>query len=352
MKQEHNPSNGNQKDEVLCVGLPFTGNRNLTPEELANLRSRRLRLLIAAVAWMVAIPFWLLLGLTIGFLAQVMELAVAGSNSFSQIVFLLLAIGGLLVGVPVSILKAKDCFHYAAVLYRTIRAGSVRQFVGKFDPRFWNEDTLEQLLKKLIGKRPIEPDATDALDIEVYPLDEYVYAFNRNLPNSFFPIHLTIASARPPGAARFRAPAEFQPETEENVVERRRLTTEEQKELQSYARQTLRRSLIYSPICLWFVTSVAWKVSTRFLSWNTSKFLTSSLLLIAAIALFLQARKWVTAYRHDAENGWVLIVEYPAMDESETNIGHQPATVEFLIHAGHEWTIDGKPASWRKKVSP
>lgn len=258
----------------------------------------------------------------------------------------------MLVGIPISILKAKDCFHYAAVLSRTLRVGSVRRFVGAFDYKFWNEETLDRLWMKLLNKKLIEPGVTDALEIEVYPQDEYIYGLNQNCLSSFFAVHLTQASAVPTAAARFRAPAEFQLETEESIVERRRLTAEEQKELQRYARQTRRRSLIYSPICLWFVASVSWKITVTFLSWNESKLLTLSLLLIAAIALFLQTRKRVNAFIQDAENGWVLIVEYPAMDESETNIGHQPATVEFLIHAGYEWTIDGKPASWRKKVSP
>ncbi|MEK7831013.1 MAG: hypothetical protein AAB401_08005, partial [Acidobacteriota bacterium] len=74
-------------------------------------------------------------------------------------------------------------------------------------------------------------------------------------------------------------------------------------------------------------------------------------LVVTATALFLQTRKLVNAFKRDAENEWVLILEYPPMGESETEVGHQPATIEFLIHAGHEWTIDGKPASWRKKAS-
>lgn len=351
MKQEHNSSTADQKDELLFAGLPFTGDRSLTSEELASLRHRRKRLRFVAVTWLIATPFWLLLGLAFGFAVQAIENIVANSNSFSQVALFLSSVVGVFIGIPVSILKAKDCFHYAAALSRTIRAGSVRRFAGKLDYRFWNEDTLEQLLEKLFKKKLIEPDMTDDLYIEVYPQDEYLYCLNRNRLNRFFPIHLTTASAAPAGAARFRAPAEFQPEAEESVVERRRLTAEEQKELRSYARRTLRRSLIYSPICLWFVTSVAWKVSIKFLSWNVSKLLTVGLLAMAATALFLQVRKWVNAFRQDAENGWVLIVEYPAIDKSETPVGHQPATVEFLTHAGHEWMIDGKPASWRKKVS-
>ncbi|MGH9800769.1 MAG: hypothetical protein ACRD82_10425 [Blastocatellia bacterium] len=351
MNQKHNPSTDYQKDELLFAGLLFTGDRSLTTEELADLRRKRLRLLAAAAVWLVATLFWPLLALAVGFLTRAIELVVSSSNSFSEVAIVLLAGGSLFVGIPVSILKSKDCFHYAAVLSRTIRAGSVRQFAGKFDYRFWNEDTLEQLLEKLLNKKLIEPDTIDSLDIETYPQDEYIYQLNRTRLNGFFPVHLTIAAAVPSGAARFRAPVEFQPETEGSIVERRRLTAEEQKELQSYARKTLRRRLIYSPICLWCFTSVAWSVSTKFLSWNASSLLTGGVLAVTATALFLQTKKWVNAFKQDAENGWVLIAEYLPMEKSETESDHQPATVEFLIYAGHEWTIDGKPASWRKKAT-
>lgn len=323
----------------------------MTIEELASLRHRRKRLRIAAVIWLIATPFWTLLGLAFGFLIGVIEGIVANSNSFSQVALFLSSILGLLLGIPVSILKAKDSFHFAAILSRTMRTAAVRQFAGKFDYRFWNEDTLEKLLEKLIKKRLIEPDTTDFLEFEVYPLDEYIYRLNQNQLNSFFPVHLTIAAAVPLDAARFGAPAEFQPETEGSFVERRRLTTEEQNELQSYARQTLRRRLIYSPVILWCFTSVAWSVSTKFLSGNVSSLLTGLVLAVTAIVLFLQTRKQVNAFNSDAENGWVLIAEYPLMDKSEPVIDNQLATVEFLIHAGHEWTMNGKPASWRKKAA-
>lgn len=351
MNQKHNPPTHHQEDELLCAGLPFAGNRSLTKEELTDLRKKRLRLLVAAMAWAVATPFWPLLGLGIGLLIRTVELAVTSSKSFSEVAIFLLAGGGLMGGVAVSILKAKDCFHYAAVLSRTMHTGSVRQFAGKFDYRFWNEDTLEQILEKLINKKLIEPDTTDSLDIETYPEDDYIYRLNqKDHLNDFFPIHLTKAAAVPVAAAHFRAPAEFQSETEESLVERRRLTTEEQTELRSYARQTLRRSLLYSPLVLWCFTGVAWSVSTKFLSWNVSSLLTVVVLVVTATALFWQTKKWVSAFKQDAENDWVLILESHPNNESETEIGHQ-STVEFLIHAGYEWTIDGKPASWRKKTA-
>ncbi|MEK7832204.1 MAG: hypothetical protein AAB401_14010, partial [Acidobacteriota bacterium] len=131
MKQEHNPSTDHQKDELLFAGLPFIGDRSLTSEELASLRRRRKRLRFVTLIWLVATPFWPLFGLAIGFLVRTAELAVTNSKSFSEVAIALLAGGGLIVGIPVSILKAKDCFHYAAVLSRTIRAGSVRQIIGK-----------------------------------------------------------------------------------------------------------------------------------------------------------------------------------------------------------------------------
>lgn len=321
-------------------------------EELASLRHRRKRLRLAAVVWLVATPIWPLLGLAFGFFVWLIESVVTNSNWLSQGVLFLSAVIGLFFGVSVSILKAKDCFHYAAVLSRTIRQGFVRQFVGEFDHRFWTtEQTLNQLLRKLVNKKLIDPATTEPLEIEVYPQDEYVYRLNQNCLNGFFLIYLTAAATNPQNPARFRAPTEFQFENEERVVERRRLTTEEQEELRGYARQTRRRGLIYSPILLWIATQVAWFLSRKFLSFDTSRYVTGIALVTVAAVLFFRFSNWANAYKQDAESGWVIIVVYLPEDFSEPGFGDQSVTVEYLINTGNEWTIDGKPASWRKRVA-
>src|SRR5262245_788141 len=155
-------------DELtFCAGLPFIGNRVLTEADRAPLRIQLKRSALIGTFWLISIPP-ALVAATWYLLSPFASLS--GPIGVGGVLFIL----GFFIGVPVSLLKAKDAFSRARICGRTLKAASVRVFSGLL-----NHDDPSDIIRDSLTRAGLLDSETGKTNrIELHASADVIFSIN------------------------------------------------------------------------------------------------------------------------------------------------------------------------------
>ena len=357
-----------------CAGLRYAGRRRLTLAEFADLRRvlRRLRaqVLTTSLVLLLSPGALVLLGL-----AATWDMLAPGL----QVTALLAGVALVTLGLPIGLLRVRDVRRRARRLHADLLAGHVEHFKGRIE----RPNPLDPAQRRLRRLRLLaDDDAVPVQWLEVLPRCEHVLAVNGRLvdrwveapirdvssappaPAAAAPIASLAAppSASPPsptmatgsrGATQLLAglPAELTVTDPNLVLRRRQLTTEELRELRSYARR-------------WHIPSgwtVCWALvlALVLLDWprQEATFLEFALLyrlqlavtalgLLLGVGFYVRDLLFARDLQRDQQLGWTLTV-HPRAPAGIALDADDPPLRELLPTSRCVWSEGGLPAAWR-----
>jgi hypothetical protein len=323
---------------LWCASLPCIEE----PEMDARERARVLKLRRLALLFLVLRVFFT--SLSLGAFAS-LALWVAARGGTPPVWASLFGLTFLFAAPLFLIAAARSVFELRA-LTRDLRQGRVRRFAGplsNYDSLALDAD-LALLFRR--GLLRAAPGMEEELVVLPHTRPRR-YSGKRWAPRG------TVLSMRrvadpPPAATKLALPREYAPEPAPKNVQlaRRRMTDSEQGELSEHARE-LRRPVA----SFWWVFAF---VAVALGAWHSEGFCVppSSVgvpiaLVAAAVALWSTVRRVRLSLRidRDVTLGWVLTVDR-SRPEEESEL---PALgVETLLHAQLDWTVNQRPAAWRR----
>jgi hypothetical protein len=325
-------------EEVFCAGLPYVGNRRLEPDECLSLARRQRWLRLKGLFSSALSPICFISGLM--FIVVNLDSAPPTGGVSNSLV----AVGSLAVLAPTAIvyLIGREARSRAQGYRRARIFGYVRRFAGTAHM----DDPTDRCLLALVRAKLIQPDSREHCELELLPLSNVVYSVNRVPIRKYVRLEVRTAAARPQDAVEFAVPSEWLPGEVPFEPQRRRQSRQETAEILRYWR-SIKRKVWLSPLyftlvcyCLYQLVRVAYPTAPVLLS-------------AAAISLagFLLFRNWQQA-RHvkaDADLGWVMVVPPHTSTDKNGTDKEEERTLEVLPRSGAIWTIDGRPAGWRRK---
>jgi hypothetical protein len=317
---------------VSCAGLPYVGNRSFAPEEADRLwRRRRSKRRGTVLLYTLCLLLFLLPFVSYGAFYDFLK----PLPTFYFLLPLFLPV----VGIPPCLLCGGDFSREAKLLKKTLELQYVRVFSGSsasLDPTNW-------LYSRLVAKKIFAAGAEGGHTLELHPLVDEIYAVDGTRVFKAVPVVVTVATPLPEDEPVWDVPRDWMKEDATIRMERRRLSTEEIKEVVHYA-NALRPRLYPAFVRLLFFWVGCWGAS-GLLPWSrprTFALLSLTVSLLTALR-FLKRRRRAGRLAADASFGWVIIAPVPP----ERSGKPLPSSVECLGVSGLLWSVDGKPAAWR-----
>ena len=323
--------------EVWCAGLPCIEQPELVPAEAARIVAHRKRALRLFVMYAL-----LGVGLPVAFFA-----ALALAEFSAQRASPVLSIVGLatFVGAPFFLVMAASLFGRARAYKRDLAGGKLLRFAGVLSS--FDSLALDPDLALLTRRGMLAPEPGIEQDMVVLPVSsELLYANRRWAPRG---VRLHIERVAPPPAdpLKLPLPEDVRAQALSAVsVARRRFTRLEVAELGRHAEVLRRPGRLF-----WMLAGFA---ALAVVSWHTQGWVwpprpvTIPVALAAwglAIVNVLKRARLADMLGRDAELGWVLTVDHEG-HEGEVEL---PAHgVETLLHSRLDWTINRRPATWRR----
>jgi hypothetical protein len=249
--------------------------------------------------------------------------------------------------VPFAALAAAGGFARVRAYGRDLRGGHVLRFAGQlssFDSLALDPD-LAQLARR--GLLVAEPGVEQEL-VLLPESRELLYA-NRKWAPAGIALHAERVALPPESPLKVPLPEDVEAQVEGGVaVARRRLTEQEREEIGRHARG------LRTPGQLFWVFSAF--ASLALYAWFLQGWqlpprpLTIPIALSAfacAVLLWLRRARLAARLEQDAELGWVLTVDH-ASDTAEPDADLPAQGVETLLHARLDWTVNRRPAAWRR----
>lgn len=316
---------------VWCAGLPAIEEPEMTDGERRRVgRLRRRAYLRAAViaACMLAVSgLFLLLPLP-------------------ELVRAPLALA-LLFGVPLAIVALGRRIARARAYGRDLRDGHLFRFFGS--PSSFDSLALDRDLALLSRRDVFSPEPGVEQDLVVLKeAHELLHANGRWAPAGVT-LHVSQVAAPPESPIKLSLPRELRAEGSQRLdVARRRLTDSERVELERHRRQLQKPGaalLLLTPLALSVLA--VWGAE----GWSLPPRLASAPLLLGmwlfAVRAFVRRRMLGKRLAADVELGWVITVDHRA--EGVCDDPELPARgVESLLHARLDWTVNRRPATWRR----
>jgi len=334
--------------EIWCMGLPCVGDAPMDASEVRDLRAQARRLAWRCAGCILAAP---LVPLLVGLLAVGLSSGSPGPWSAALIMY------GLLLGLPVALLLARDAAHQRKTIRDDIASGRVLRFEGVLqDP---GQDQDERQVLRAGGVLTEEPGQVQQL--RVFQHSQSVRGTSDRGRVRLLRVTLQHA-AQPPGYAwRAQLGPDLVPVGAPEGVRflQRRLTEGEQEEVRGYIRRLKR------PDGGLWVGFVLFGISAFGLigGWRSgdlsraprSEWISGGLMLVVGLATFRAyalrlryARSLhldLRAGRAVSAEGWTQ--EMPSADRKRGR-GRRPLeNEEFLPVSGALWTMSGRPAEWR-----
>lgn len=328
-----------------CAGLPLVQQRPLTLEERDDLRREVVRRRGRGIG---IVALFLVLGTLFAFAAARTSPTAEAAQSVLTVGLILL----LMVGLPATILLARDAFRQSKALSRDLKAGTVKRFAGPL-PDVSHDRTLQQLRQRgLLSAGPGEDGA-----LEVLSASGRIWRVH-DRPVAGWLVTQTVEVAETPPFAHIAAQW-LQPVRKEDgatlFAGARDLSAAECEELCRYARRLWLRLLpLALGLTLWLcmpitVLIVRGNLYSR-LDWIRFVFLAAVTIScdVSFAASLLASRR----LRRDERAGRVLIVRLEGDTPLETEANAEPpveaGTIELLPVSRWVWTENGSPATWRK----
>lgn len=265
----------------------------------------------------------------------------------------------ILVGLPVTLLLARDSFTRGRQLRRDLRHGTVKRFAGA-SPLV--DDTFRRLWRAHLA-----PDQQgDEWTLEVLPASGRVWRA-MDLPVPFWMVVQTVEVAEPPPfaeiASQWLSPIEQEGEAT-LMIGQRELSREEREEMCRYSRR-LWQGLLPLATCLtlWLSVPVTLMIGNGSIHIHPLNRLRLVFLAICTAAVdyeLVSALRLAHRMRRDESDGRVVIVrivkdssraclhDAGAGDAAKQQDGEEKRDVaEVLPMSRRLWTENGRPSAWR-----
>jgi hypothetical protein len=312
-----------------CFDLPLVDRRALSADECAALQREAVQQRL--LGWVCGSLFVVVLLIGIGVAAVVVS-----DHPDTPLQW------PLWVGIAAPVLPLLICrqaLRRARCARLDVRAGEVCQFAGGFT------NGVVQSIQLQPEVNPLRPGERIVLDILAG--SGRLWRVNGQATRQFLECHI-ISTVNQPAIAGIAAQwLEPVGEVDGQQIDggRRELSDAECVELRRIALNLWRRPLVPASILsLWCFPLLGYSLWIGRVppEWGQYFFLIT----MTAYADIIFLRNWFLARRidRDIDNGSVLIWQkYPAPESTDP-----PQTVEHLPNSNLPWTIDGKPAGWRK----
>lgn len=314
-----------------CAGFPALEQPAMAPEEAKRVRRLRAR------AWLE------LALLAAGLLATGVGLVLlAGSPSHHELAALVL--GGL---IPLLVYAALQRLLRVRAYGQDLAEGNLWRFGGTISS--FDSLGLDRDLARLTRRGVLVPEPGAAQDFVVLKHASELLHANGRWVSSRVRLHVGHVAAPPLDPVKLTLPRELRSSVQQPLeVGRRRLTEPEREELVGRVERVRRPGVGLLVLTVFaYATLFVWSQHDFALSRSLSGApMVFGMWLLAAQAAFRRAR-FAAKLRRDVELGWVITVDHPRdpqRDEPEL-----PARgVERLLHARLDWTVNRRPASWRR----
>jgi hypothetical protein len=232
-------------------------------------------------------------------------------------------------------------------LRRLRKAEYVRRFEGPLQG--W-VDPSDVSLRTLLEMGLLDPENEEPVVLELLSDRDELYSVDGVRVWKEVPIGVTRAARAPAEPIVLDVPADWAEDGEQPDLWRRRPSQEELDEIAGYARvdwRTLLRILPAAVLLPWVMLGPL--LSAFNVPWQTAVWVVvaAEAALMAVLAYLDSADR--RRLRADAEFGWVLVVPTTVHASEEDEPGPGPV-VEVLPVTERVWTIDGKPAAWRRET--
>ena len=327
--------------ERWCAGLPWLGERRLTPAEreaieaVARRELRRWGASLGVTAILVAAPI-LFIALRLPRYHEPADALLYAGTLFGS-----LTIAGI------SMLRARDRWRARSRFLSDLAVGTVDEFGGVVDATALSDPESRALIDAgmLVQGRP------DEQRIAVLTVTRSVVHRDPRRGWCALPVRVRAVAAAPAYAMRAPVPREIASahDPHQQLV-KRSLNAAERDELRRYIGQVRRLwpfalfLAFYGAICM--LLFLGWLRSSDRPTFN-------ALVPLIGLALMSQnAMRLVHAYRRAGQFSRDLATGWAVMLEQRRDVDDAPAPPslpgrEFLPHSGALWTQNGRPASWR-----
>jgi hypothetical protein len=333
------PPHLSENDTSLwCASMPCIEEPAMDARE----RARVVKLRRGAALWLLLRLLFSVLSVT-GFVGLVLwvgarETPPPAWSSLFGLVFLF--------SMPVFLIASARGLHEVRVLSRDLAQGRVRRFAGPLSN--YDSLTLDADLALLFRRGLLRAAPSMEGELVVLPHSgQLLYAGTRWAPRGTVLAMRRVADP-PVAPSKLALPREYTSEPSDRNVElaRRRMTGSETKELSEHA-----RALRQPGSSFWWVFAF---VAVALGAWHSEGFRIPPssagvpiALIAAAVAVWSTIRRVRLSLRidRDVALGWVLTVDRSRPEEDS----ELPALgVETLLHAQLDWTVNQRPAAWRR----
>jgi hypothetical protein len=319
------------EQHAWCAGLPSVEEPSMVDEERARVGRLRSQALRGAALILLA----LVLGLTS---LALVELPLAVRDPLLLLAFF---------ATPFSFAYIVQGVLRARAYGRDLSSGSMWRFAGMLST--FDSLALDRDLALLARRGVFAPEPGVEQDIVVLKEScELLHANGKWAPPGVT-LHVSKVAAPPEHAVKLALPSELRSENAVALdVGRRRFTDAELRELDRHA-QRLRKP----GSALFMLTPLAASVLLVWAGhgWALPPHLASAPLVLGmwlfALQTFLRRWRFAARLRTDVELGWVVTVDHGPNGSSDDP--ELPARgVESLLHARLDWTVNRRPAAWRR----
>ncbi len=331
---------GRAQSFVWCAGLPCVEEPEMVAEERRKVEAFRKRA-------------WLRVGLY-GFSATVvpvlcfMRLGVHYARGGEVTPLAAFAAMAVLVVAPFALLGTLGFWGRARAYGRDLAGGKVLRFVGSLSS--FDSLGLDPDLALLTRRGFLEAEPGVEQELVLLPESRELLYANRRWAPPGMGLHAGQVAMPPESPMRVALPEEVEAQTANHLdVARRRLTPAEIDELGRHIQMLRSPGKVF-----WVLLSFA---VLALVSWELQGFqwpprpLTIPLMLLAFVfALLLLGKRIFLARRlqRDADLGWVLTVDHAADAASDDETDLPAQGVETLLHGQLDWTVNRRPAAWRR----
>ncbi|MDB4974517.1 MAG: hypothetical protein JWN48_2858 [Myxococcaceae bacterium] len=250
-------------------------------------------------------------------------------------------------GVPLSLAWAASGLLRARAYGRDLRAGRLLRFAGSLSA--FDSLALDRDLAQLARRGVFAPEPGVEQDLVVLKDScELLHANGQWAPRGVT-LHISQVAAPPDDAVKLSLPQELRSDSANALdVGRRRFTAAELRELDGHAARMRKPGsalFLLTPFALSVV--LVWAGH----GWALPPHLASAPLVLGmwffALQTFLRRLRFSSRLRTDAQLGWVVTVDHDPNGVSDDP--ELPARgVESLLHARLDWTVNRRPATWRR----
>jgi hypothetical protein len=320
-----------RSSHAWCAGLPLIEQPAMVDAERAQVVRRRKRAYRGASAAVFGLA-----GLVAAALLSGNTLL---ASSLWWLFFMLL---------PMALVYCVLCVRRARAYGRDLRLGKLWRFAGAvsaFDSLGSDRD-LAQLARR--GVFTPEPGVDQDL-LVLASSHELLHANGKWAPPGLA-LHVSEIAAPPPEPARLALPTELRSESAGALdVGRRRFTSAEVGELEQHSARLRKPGptlWLLTPLGvfgLFVVLEHGFALPVRFAS---APFAAGMWLF--AMQTFVRRLRFAARLRSDVELGWVVTVDHAAPERGEDDPQLPARGVESLLHARLDWTVNRRPAAWRR----